>query len=56
MDRDSGSLVKRDWRNKKLKEPGGVGWREKYKMLLRKTKSQGCQQFGKRRLTVTVLL
>ena len=34
-DRDPGSL---DWWNNKLKEPGGAGWREKYEMLLRKTK------------------
>ena len=30
MNRDSGSVAERDWWNKKLKEPGGVGWRKKY--------------------------
>ena len=32
-----------------LKELGGVGQREEYEILLRKTMSQGQQQFGKGR-------
>ena len=34
-----------------LKEPGGVGWRGEYEMLLRKTKSQSWQHFGKKQKT-----